>query len=195
MAKKFNLYPHQASAAAANAGPRWHLGMGLEPIFKRHHWPALVTDADTTADALCGYTLKWNILISPKKCVHLRQFNEEFRRLLCYRGSKKNSKMSSWVASVSTGASFVLYVATSAISNSIKFLNMFVTLYSFYSIRLNSHLRLFRRELLHEPFSPHNSWENRRCQCTHIVQCHPLLNLKVKVHTIVDQITGVNAPI
>ena len=36
---------------------------------------------------------------------------------------------------------------------------------------------------------------NLRCECTHIVQCHPLLNLKVKVHEIVEKITDVNAPL
>ena len=31
--------------------------MGLGPIFKHHHRPALAADADTDADARCGYTL------------------------------------------------------------------------------------------------------------------------------------------
>ena len=51
-------------------------------------------------------------------------------------------------------------------------------------VRLNSHLWFFRRELLRELFSPCNSkkWVH-----------NPLLNFSV--HTIVDQIAGVNAPI
>ena len=51
-------------------------------------------------------------------------------------------------------------------------------------LRLNSHLRFFRRELLRELFSPRNrkKWVD-----------NPLLNFSV--HTIVDQIAGVNVPI
>ena len=81
-----------------------------------------------------------------------------------------------------TAASFVLYVMISAISNSIKILNMFVTFYSFSSIRLNSHLRFFRRELLRELFRPHN-----RNKWLH----NTLLNFSV--HAIVEKISGVNA--
>ena len=51
-------------------------------------------------------------------------------------------------------------------------------------LRPNSHLRFFRRELLRELFSPHN-----RKKWVH----NPLLNFSV--HTIVDQIAGVTAPI
>ena len=53
-----------------------------------------------------------------------------------------------------------------------------------FSFRLNSQLRFFRRELLREPFSPHNhkKWVH-----------NPLLNFSV--HTIVGQIAGLNAPI
>ena len=52
------------------------------------------------------------------------------------------------------------------------------------SLRLNSHLRFFRRELLRELFSPRNrkKWVD-----------NPLLNFSV--HAIVDQIAGVNVPI
>ena len=52
------------------------------------------------------------------------------------------------------------------------------------SVRLNSHLRLFRRELLRELFRPRN-----RKKWVH----NPLLNFSVCA--IVDQIAGVNAPI
>ena len=54
----------------------------------------------------------------------------------------------------------------------------------FINIRLNSHLRFFRRELLHELFSPrnHKKWVH-----------NPLLNFSV--HPIVEKIAGVNAPI
>ena len=73
------------------------------------------------------------------------------------------------------------------------------------AVRLNLHLRFFRRELLRELFSPRNrkkwvhnpllNFSNRRCEYTHIVQCHPLLNVKVKVHAIVEKITGMNGPL
>ena len=40
----------------------WLLEIGLGPIFKRHHWPALAiaaaADADAAASAGCGYSLK-----------------------------------------------------------------------------------------------------------------------------------------
>ena len=47
-------YPHRTSAASAasNVGQWWLLGTDLGPIFKCHHWPALV--AATDADARCG---------------------------------------------------------------------------------------------------------------------------------------------
>ena len=69
------------------------------------------------------------------------------------------------------------------------------------------------RELLHELLSPRNpkKWVHNpllnfsvypiaekiagRCEWAHIVQCHPLLNLKVKVHAIVEKIAGANAPL
>ena len=51
-------------------------------------------------------------------------------------------------------------------------------------LRLNSHLRFFSRELLCELFSAGN-----RKKWVH----NPLLNFSV--HTIVDQIAAVNAPI
>ena len=50
-----------------------------------------------------------------------------------------------------------------------------------HSLKLNSHLRFFRRELLCELFSPRN-----RKKWVH----NPLLNFSV--HAIVDQIAGVN---
>ena len=51
-------------------------------------------------------------------------------------------------------------------------------------VRLNSHLRFFRRELLCELFNP----------CNHKKWVHNSL-LNFSVHAIVYQIAGVNAPI
>ena len=57
---KLRVYPHWVSASADNAGLWWRLGVGLGPICKRHHRPALAADADTAADAdaWCGLGLR-----------------------------------------------------------------------------------------------------------------------------------------
>ena len=68
--------------------------------------------------------------------------------------------------------------------NCMKLRNFWVVRAGGAPLRLSSHLRFFRRELLHELFSPCN-----RKKWVH----NPLLNFSV--HTIVDQIAGVNAPI
>ena len=56
---------HRTSAAAANAGLWWCLGMGLGLIFKRHHRLAMASDAD----ARRGYTLTCYFRIQWRSCV------------------------------------------------------------------------------------------------------------------------------
>ena len=62
---KLRVYPHWVSASADNAGLWWRLGVGLGPICKRHHRPALTADADTAANLINHWSMKWDQFKDP----------------------------------------------------------------------------------------------------------------------------------
>ena len=73
-AYNLRIYPHRESAAAAaavaNAGEWWRLGMG--PIFKHDHWPALAAAA-TDAWRVCSFaTGTFSINNTPKRIILLK---------------------------------------------------------------------------------------------------------------------------
>ena len=70
--------------AAANAGLWRHLGMGLGPIFKHHHRPALAADAD----ARCEYALR-EMQCLHSVCLIFSDTNPELREFLRARNPKQ----------------------------------------------------------------------------------------------------------